>query len=63
MNIPTIEDDQPYNPFTEIRVLLGHQDIVNIIKIIDDTRFDDFHGYIVFKLVTAKRYPPYTMLF
>ncbi|CAB3986005.1 WD repeat-containing 41-like [Paramuricea clavata] len=38
VNVPTIQDDQPYNPFNEIRVLTGHQDIINIIKFIDETR-------------------------
>ena len=38
VHVPTIQDDQPCNPFNEIHVLTGHQDIVNIIKIIDETR-------------------------
>lgn len=37
-NVPVIQDNQPLNPFNEIRVLTGHQDIVNILKIIDDIR-------------------------
>ncbi|XP_028399188.1 WD repeat-containing protein 41-like [Dendronephthya gigantea] len=38
VRVPAVEDDQPHNPFKEIRVLTGHQDIINIIKVIDETR-------------------------
>ncbi|XP_046839262.1 LOW QUALITY PROTEIN: WD repeat-containing protein 41-like [Xenia sp. Carnegie-2017] len=35
---PLIADDQSLNPFNEICILTGHEDIINIIKVIDETR-------------------------
>lgn len=37
-HVPTVQDDQPLNPYNEIQVLTGHQDIINILKIINDVR-------------------------
>ena len=33
-----IQDDQPYNPYTEARLLVGHTDSVNQIAKIDEKR-------------------------
>lgn len=37
--LPEIEDDQPRNPFTELRLLSFHTDIVHLLTIIDERRF------------------------
>lgn len=37
--LPEIEDDQPRNPFTELRPLSFHTDIVHLLTIIDERRF------------------------
>ena len=37
-HVPEIEDDQPRNPFTELRLLSFHADIVHLLTIIDERR-------------------------
>lgn len=38
-DVPEIEDDQPRNPYTELRLLSSHTDIVHLLTVIDDRRF------------------------
>lgn len=38
-DVPEIEDDQPRNPFTELRLLSSHTDIIHLLTVIDDRRF------------------------
>ncbi|XP_068694485.1 WD repeat-containing protein 41-like isoform X1 [Montipora foliosa] len=38
-DVPEVEDDQPRNPFTELRLLSFHTDIVHLLTIIDERRF------------------------
>lgn len=37
-DVPEIEDDQPRNPYTELRLLSSHTDIVHLLTVIDDRR-------------------------
>ena len=37
--VPEIEDDQPRNPFTELRLLSSHKDIVHLLTVIDERRY------------------------
>ncbi|KAL9986780.1 hypothetical protein ACROYT_G000975 [Oculina patagonica] len=56
--VPEIEDDQPRNPFTELRLLSSHTDIVHLLTIIDDRRFasaSDDNLAVIWDAKTGKR--------
>ena len=37
--VPEIVDDQPRNPYTEIKILSGHSDRIHLATIIDESRY------------------------
>ncbi|XP_065060388.1 WD repeat-containing protein 41-like [Rhopilema esculentum] len=60
--VPEITDDQPRNPYTEIKILSGHSDRIHLATIIDESRiltaaqdntvavWDSVNGNLLFKL-------------
>ncbi|XP_073244644.1 WD repeat-containing protein 41-like isoform X2 [Porites lutea] len=56
--VPEIEDDQPRNPFTELRLLSSHKDIVHLLTVIDERRFasaSDDNLAVIWDAKTGKR--------
>ena len=37
-SVPEIKDDQPRNPYTEIKLLSGHSDRIHLVTKVDEKR-------------------------